>query len=443
MLVLPLVFAMTTHVDPSAVISKVKDPVIRAGLDAAINKNLLPAMTQEFYPGFFNISADGGAYGGGASWPGLDSWQMIGAYLMLGKTQVVLDYFEFVKASQRKDGNIPFAIFTGDTQAGGCLRGLKVPQDIYTYNPPKREGVPASAQVPRQWIGLFEHWLKTENALAALGPVCYILTANEISNFTHSKEWLSERLPSLDRAAQHLLSLKSENGLISGSGFYVELPPRFKWDGITQCYTVYAFKTLSKLYKSVGNDEKATYWGKESDTLKKAFVKLFWKGDHFAEYIHPDHGVVDTHGLADVNFAAIALNVADSRQCKKVWPLLKKDAGFWKDGKPTQTVTKPFTYEKWELNAPVGWEVAPFGDQAAMGRVWYLDAMASVRMKDWDRLKAGATLVSQMATDGYWRERYRPQPDGDGVEPGGAEKYCEYAAILTRVVLGNLKVFTK
>jgi hypothetical protein len=303
--------------------------------------------------------------------------------------------------------------------------------------------VPASAQVPRQWIGLFEHWLKTENALGALGSVCYVLTANEINTYHPSKQWLTERLPSLDLAAQYLLSLKSENALISGSGFYLEMPPRFKWDGVTQCYSIHAFKTLSKLYKSVGNDEKSAYWNKESDTLKKTFMKVFWKGDHFAEYVHPDHGVVDTHGLTDVNFAAIALNVADSRQCKTLWPLLKKDAGFWKDNKPTQTVTKPFTYEKWEFNAPVGWDVPPYGDQAAMGRVWYLDAMASIRMKDWDRLKAGAKLVSKMAVDGHWRERYRPQPNGDLVEAGGAEKYCEYAAILARVVLGNPKVFTK
>ena len=95
----------------------IADAEIRAGVEAAVFKNLLPAATEQDYPGYFNICADGRSYGG-ATWPGLDSWQMAGAYLLLGRTRLVLDYFEFVRASQRKDGNIPFAIFTSDTRPG-------------------------------------------------------------------------------------------------------------------------------------------------------------------------------------------------------------------------------------------------------------------------------------------------------------------------------------
>ena len=58
-----------------------------------------------------------------------------------------------------------------------------------------------------------------------------------------------------------------------------------------------------------------------------------------------------------------------------------------------------------------------------------------------DRLADAARKVSKAAkADGYWRERYHAKPDGT-VESGGAEKYCEYAAVLTRVVLGNRDVF--
>ena len=39
----------------------------------------------------------------------------------VGAAGMVLDYFDFVRASQRKDGNIPFAIFPGATQPAGCL----------------------------------------------------------------------------------------------------------------------------------------------------------------------------------------------------------------------------------------------------------------------------------------------------------------------------------
>ena len=75
-------------------------------------------------PGHFSITADGAAFGADNTWPGLDSWQMAGAYLHLvsapgictwylhlvsapgictwylhlGRQQLVLDYFDFVRA---------------------------------------------------------------------------------------------------------------------------------------------------------------------------------------------------------------------------------------------------------------------------------------------------------------------------------------------------------
>jgi hypothetical protein len=62
------------------------DPEIRAGMEAAVFKNLIPAATERVYPGHFTINADGGGYGGDTTWPGLDSWQMVGPYLQLGRT---------------------------------------------------------------------------------------------------------------------------------------------------------------------------------------------------------------------------------------------------------------------------------------------------------------------------------------------------------------------
>ena len=200
---------------PQELAPAIADAEIRAGVEAAVFKNMLPAATEQDYPGYFNICADGRAYGG-ATWPGLDSWQMAGAYLLLGRTRLVLDYFEFVRASQRKDGNIPFAIFTGDTKPGGCLRGLKSPQDIFTYQPPKREGVPASSQETRKWIGLFEHWQTKGYPLGALGPVSYLLTGAEIFDATKSMPWLKDRLGTLEAAARYLLTLQKTNGLIGG-----------------------------------------------------------------------------------------------------------------------------------------------------------------------------------------------------------------------------------
>src|SRR4051794_14657326 len=239
---LATVVAIDARAESTDIVARIIDHDIQAGVKAAIDKNLNTAATQLQYPGHFTISADGSAYGADSTWPGLDSWQMAGAYLLLGRTQMILDYFEFVRASQRKDGNIPFAIFIGTTKNDGTwLRGLKTPDDLFTYVPPKRSDLPATSQATRQWIGLFDHWQPKANPLRTLGAVSYILTAAEIYDATRDVSWLSERLPSLESAAKYLLSCKTDNGLIGGSGFYTELPPRYGWDGVTQCYVTHAF----------------------------------------------------------------------------------------------------------------------------------------------------------------------------------------------------------
>jgi hypothetical protein len=109
---------------------------------------------------------------------------------------------------------------------------------------------------------------------------------------------------------------------------------------------------------------------------------------------------------------------------------------------PTQSVSKPLAYEKWEIEEPLPVGVASLvHDVAAMGRVWFLEAAACKRMNARDRLLESTRKVCRAAkADGYWRERYHPQPDGTA-KPGGAEKYCEYAAVLARVVLGDQKTF--
>ena len=230
--------------------------IIAAGVRAALDKNLYPALLQRAYPGHFAIVADGKGYGAENTWPGLDSWQMAGAYLLLGKHREILDYFDFVQASQRPDGNIPFAIFPADTPPQGMdsfLRGLRYPQDVYTYKPVVRPGQPASSNMlPRKWIGLFTHWQVKANPLSVLAPICFVLTGQEIFAATQSESWLAEKMPALEATGRYLLTRISPNGLMSGAGFYVESPPRNQWDGVTQCYAVHAFRQLSALCKSSG-----------------------------------------------------------------------------------------------------------------------------------------------------------------------------------------------
>jgi len=424
-------------------IEKVTDPTIRAGVNSAVNENLLPAATEKVYPGHFTINADGRGYGSDTTWPGLDSWQMAGAYLLMGKTRLVKDYFDFVRAAQRKDGNIPFAIFSGDTRPDNSyLRGMKWPDDSFKYTPPVREGLPESSRRTREWVGLFKHWELETNPLANLGPICYVLTAAEIYQSTADRDWLKDHLPSVEATGKYLVTQISSNGLVGGSGFYTERPPRNGWDGVTQCYAVQAFRDLEMLERASHRSNQANEWKAQADKLTKSFNAAFWLHDHFAEYIHPTHGAVDIHGLSDTNWAAIGFGLASKQQTRILWPQLTGTKAFWPGGMPTLTVTKPFSYQSWEHEQVPFEAVDVTNDVASMGRSWYLEALACKRMKDGKRLIESARLVSKAAEGGFWRERYHPQPDGT-VRPGGSQKYCEYPAVLIRVVLENRAIFLK
>ena len=134
--------------------------LIVTGTTAALEKTLSAALRERAYPGQFTVTADASKYGE-STWAGLDNWQMAGAYLLAGKHRVVLDYFDFIQASQRKDGNIPFVIYSAEKPPGNLktyLRGLRYPADVYTYTPVVRPGQPAHADMTcirrenRQWM---------------------------------------------------------------------------------------------------------------------------------------------------------------------------------------------------------------------------------------------------------------------------------------------------
>ena len=57
-----------------------------------------------------------------------------GRILLLGRSRLAIDYFDFVRASQRKDGNVPFAIFPEMKADNTCLRGLKWPDDVFSLH---------------------------------------------------------------------------------------------------------------------------------------------------------------------------------------------------------------------------------------------------------------------------------------------------------------------
>ena len=369
----------------------------------AAERNVLAAVNPQIFDGYWSVCADGVGHGRGNTYPALDGHQMTDALLALDQVAVVKANWDYVRHFQKPDGQLPFAILPA---LAGQSIGMGPAQSIVDPNG-----------------GLYRHWVPGD-PLRATGSVTYIQNADVIFRRTQDRGWLAAQLPSVNRAADQLRSLVHD-GLVGGAGYYVERPTRIESDGVTQCLAVDAWRRLSALNACAGEPEAAARYARWAETLEARFRELFWTGDQFAEYIHPQHGRIARHGLTDVDWAAVATGVASPRQVAILWPRLRHETRFYYGGMPTGIATQPGTYEPWECTHPDQL------DLAAMGRVWYLEAWARWRQGDAAGLQDTLARVLRVGRAGGWSWRERYQPDGQGA---GVEKYCEYPANLIRIV---------
>ena len=371
--------------------------------EKAATQNVLDAVNPKVFFGYWSVCADGVGFGYGNTYPALDGHQMADALLWLGKIDVVKANWDYIRSFQRPNGQLPFAILP--SMAGKMIGpdGCRAPVDSNG--------------------GLYRHWVPAD-PLRALSYPTYIQNADIIFRWTQDRKWLIEQLPSINLAADFLASLTTPDGAVAGAGYYVERPTRVEYDGVAQCHAMDAFRRIADLNRIAGNQEAADRYRQFADRIEAHFRSRFWVNDHFAEYIHPEHGIIATHGLTDVDWSAIATGIADTAQCAILWPQLKNEKKFRYGGMPTGIATHPETYEKWEF------AYDDRMDLAAMGRVWYLECWARTRMGDADGLVDAIRQVCEAGQkNGYsWRERYNDQGGF------GAEKYCEYPANLIRII---------
>jgi hypothetical protein len=369
----------------------------------AARRNVLAAVNPRVFPGYWSVCADGEGFGYGNTYPSLDGHQMADALLWLGQVEVAKANWAYVRSFQREDGCLPLAILPA--QAGKDIGPAGYPGTVDPNG------------------GLYKHWVPG-NPLAALASTTYIQNADVIFRRTLDLGWLRSEIASVNRAGDFLASLTSENGSVKGSGYYIERPARFDCDGVTQPHAVDALRRLARLNRVAGEAAAARCWEGLADRIARNFIKAFWAKDHFAEYLHPDRGLIDAHGLTDTNWAALAFGIVTAEQRSVLWPKLRDETGFYYGGMPTGIATRPETYEAWEFSYPDRM------DLAAMGRVWYVECQARARLGDGPGLVDSIRKVCQVGRAGgyYWRERYN-QAGGHG-----ARKYCEYPANLIRVI---------
>jgi hypothetical protein len=384
------------------------DSDLVTGYEQAAVNNVLRALNRNVFFGYWSVCADGQGFGYGNTYPSLDGHQLSDALLLLGEVEVVKANWAYVRSFQRQDGLLPLAILPS-------LAGKKVGKDSTL----------ATVAVNG---GLYEHWVPG-NPLGALASPTYIQNADVIYRYTLDRDWLLTQLPSINRAADYLASLTTEEGTVKGAGYYLERPARIESDGVTQCYAVDAFRRAAELNVAAGDSTRAKQWTGLAERISHNFTTRFWAKDHFAEYLHPTRGFIATHGLTDVDWAAIATGVATAEQQTILWPKLKDEERFHYGGMPTGISTRPETYEDWEFT------VSDRHDLAVMGRVWYLESWARAHMGDAEGLLDGLHRVIRVGrANGFsWHERYEPDGHG-GVQATGPDTYCEYPANLIRIV---------
>lgn len=381
----------------------IPDPLIVEAYEKASTQNVLAAVNPNIFFGYFSVCADGIGFGYGNTYPSLDGHQMSDALLWLGKEDVVKANWDYVKGFQKSKGELPIAILPAEAGKNIGPPGFQSPVDSNG--------------------GLYRHWVPGD-PLRALAGTTYIQNADIIFRFTQDREWLLKQLPSVNLTADYLASMVTLGGAVAGAGYYVERPTRVEYDGVAQCHAADAFYRVASLNNKVGNIDAAKKYQKLAKLIETNFRQNFWVKDHFAEYIHPVRGAISNHGLTDVDWSAIATNMATDGQRNILWPQLINEKLFYYKGMPTGIATLPEKYEKWETT------YADNQDLAAMGRVWYIESWARANMHDGKGLLETIRRVCKEGREGgyYWRERYN---DKGGY---GAQKYNEYPANLVRII---------
>ena len=184
---------------------------------------------------------------------------------------------------------------------------------------------------------------------------------------------------------------------------------------MTQCYAIHAFRELARLFRAAGDAASQTAWAAEAEKLSEAFHAAFWRGDHFGEYVHPKRGLVDLHGLSDVNWAAVAFGIVAGREAGIALAAVVGSQGLLVGRHADANRIEAASLRKMGIRRAAAGFRRPLNDAAAMGRAWYLEALACQRMKAHERLVESARKsLSAAKADGYWRERYHAAVERHG-----------------------------
>ncbi len=370
----------------------VPDPLIAEAFGHAMHDHVLRFPNPEIAPWYWGIQANHGDLSRATIWPGLDDHETGHALMWGGHLVEHLGYWDYVKALQHINGQIPYRVELDDS---------RVPKD-------------GMSDIFIGWRGRAKFMSVFPGpSLFVLGPSTWIKEGYDLFRFTQDLDWLRANYDSIDMAATWIARLGDEDGLIGCGSYYQDLPPRLEFDGITTGYGWQNYTQTAELAERIGRDDRAAHWRKMAEFIRAGFQKRFWLGEQCAECIHPFNGPV-THGMGDVDWMAQAMNLVEPQHDAILWEKLARSERLYYGIMPTGVCEKPETYLPWQsmskyhLRRAGGGDTGLFKDVAAMGRVWFIEAMTRHKRGDGDGL---ADTIRRVATLGkaynwVWWERY-------------------------------------
>jgi hypothetical protein len=255
------------------------------------------------------------------------------------------------------------------------------------------------------------------------GPnIFWVLAATDYVAGSGDEQWLRSHYVHLRKATEWLLAhFDVEKGLLRAEGpLFIDVFRRSGYTLDTNTVAIYLLNRMAETAEAVGDSEAATRYRDFATKLKAAVYRELWNGhDHFVTQRNPD-GTTRDFVDYDGNFAALAFGVLDS-QADEQTLLRRLDSGphTHPGGRGTWVSEK-----RYEMADCYG---GNDGDSdTAMARIWWLDMLTRVRMKDqamFDSLLGN--IEGDLLRDVWMPERY----DGTGA-PAHNGYYHEYPEIL-------------
>ena len=287
-------------------------------------------------------------------------------------------------------------------------------------------GMLRDGQIPHHFEGRKPVFLSIAKSKQTGPNIFWALAAIQFAAGSGDVPWLRSHYAHLRQAAEWILAhFDEKDSLLHAEGpLFIDVFRRSGGTLDTNVMAIYLLNRMAEAAEVCGDSAGTRRYLDFANKLKTGLRRRLWNGDdHFLTQRNSDGSTRDFVDY-DGNFAALAFGVLDDRVAEEKL-LHRLDSGQHTHPGGRGTWVSEKRYEKADCYGEND------GDSdVAMARIWWLDMLARVRMKDeatFDRLLGN--IEGDLLRDVWLPERY----DAAGA-PAHNGYYHEYPDILTMVL---------